>query len=129
MTMPFRKSTLVVVMTTLAFFIAIASPAYAVVDFKEVVAVSAAIEGITIEGREGFYLPPGSDGQLVAETFPSGLRDRVRWKVLGQDDDVAVTLDAGSGFLSVPGTSGTGWITVQASAEGCAPKTKRIEIG
>ncbi len=129
MKMHFRKLTVIVGLLALAFLAILASSAYAVVDFGEVVAESAAIEGIYIEGQEGFYLPPGTDGQLAAETFPSSLREHVRWKIVGQDGDLAIELDADTGLLSVTKTSGTGWIKVQASADGCAPKTKRIEIG
>ena len=129
MKMHFRKLTVIIRLLVLALLVTMASSAYAVVDFGEVVAESTAIERIYIEGQEKFYLPPGTEGQLAAETFPSGLRQHVRWKIVGQDDDLAVELDAATGLLVVSETSGTGWIEVQASADGCAPKTKRIEIG
>jgi len=115
----------------LAFVLTIlaAPSAHAVLDFKEVMAISSAIEGIYIEGQDGFYLPPGTDGQLLAETYPSDLQKRVRWDIVGQDDDLVIALDADTGLLSVDETSGLGWVTVQAAADGCAPRTKRIEIG
>ena len=129
MKMHFKKLTVVIGLLALALLAVMASSAYAVVDFGEIVAESAAIERIYIEGQEQFYLPPGTQGQLAAETFPSALRQHVGWKIVDHDDDLTVELDAATGLLVVSETSGTGWITVQASADGCAPKTKRIEIG
>ena len=123
--------TLLATIGLLAFVLTIlaAPSAHAVLDFKEVMAISSAIEGIYIEGQDGFYLPPGTDGQLLAETYPSDLQKRVRWDIVGQDDDLVIALNADTGLLSVDETSGLGWITVQAAADGCAPRTKRIEIG
>lgn len=115
----------------LAFALTIptAPSAQAVLDFMDIKAVSAAIQEIYLEGHDDFYLPPGSDGQLTTKTYPINLRERVRWKIVDQEGDVAVELDEATGFLLVAENSNTGWITVEASAEGCAPKAKRIEIG
>jgi len=106
-----------------------AAPARAVVDFMDIEAVSAAIKEIVLEGRNDFYLPPGTDGQLAAKTYPVNLKDQVRWAIVERNGDLEITLDAETGLLVVAETSGTGWITVEASAEGCAAKTRRIEIG
>ena len=104
-------------------------PAHAVVDFMDIEAVSAAIKEIILEDNDDFFLPPGADGQLAAKTYPVNLSEQVRWAIVDQSGDLEITLVAETGLLVVAETSGTGWITVEASAEGCAAKTKRIEIG
>ena len=106
-----------------------ASASYAVVDFKEVKAASASIDEIYLEGRKDFILSPGEKGQLVAETTPSDLQDQVRWAITGGNLDAKDMLNAVSGLLTIPEDCGEGWIMVEASVEGCRPKTQRIEIG
>ncbi len=105
-----------------------ATRATAVLDFKEVSAVSAAIVAIYLEDQEGFFLPPGTDGRLAAETSPADLKDKVRWAIIRQKGPLDVQLDHGSGRLTVSENSGTGWIIVQASADGCQPAEQRIDI-
>ena len=76
-----------------------ASASYAVVDFKEVKAVSASIDEIYLEGRNDFILPPGEKGQLVTETTPSDLQDQVRWAITGGNLDAEDMLDAVSEYI------------------------------
>jgi RHS repeat-associated protein len=96
-------------------------------DYKEITAVSMAIESIHLEGREGFFLPPGTDGQLVAKTHPANLKIKVRWEA-AQKDDLKFELDSSTGLLTILPNSGLGWIMVRASAEGCLPLEQRIDI-
>lgn len=105
------------------------APARAVLDFKEVTAVSVAVEAIYLKGRNDFFILPGEEGQLAAKTRPAALKDKVRWAIVAQNGDLEVQLDPASGLLIVSKASGTGWATVEATAEGCPPKTQRIDIG
>jgi YD repeat-containing protein len=98
------------------------------VDYKEVMAISMAIESIELEGRKDFFLPPGTDGQLVAKTHPADLKIKVRWEIAGQSEKVKFNLTPDTGFLVVEPDSGLGWIKVRASAEGCLPLEQRIDI-
>lgn len=129
MTTPLRTFTTVIGL--LAFILAImATPsAQAVLDFQEITAVSAGIEGIYIEGQEDFFIPPGTDGQLVAETYPEDLKGAVRWAITENSLNANITLGAVSGLLTIPEDCGEGWITVEAAAEGCPPRSQRIDIG
>ncbi|MGD9331253.1 MAG: YD repeat-containing protein, partial [Desulfobacterales bacterium] len=103
-------------------------PANAAIDFKEIKAISAAIESIRLEGQTAFFLPPGTDGQLIAKTYPENLTAKVKWEIIRQDGYVDVQLDRGTGLLTVTPNSGNGWIMVRASVEGCKPLEKRIDI-
>lgn len=97
-------------------------------DYKEVTAVSMAIASIELEGRKDFFLPPGTDGQLVAKLHPANLDIKVRWEIASRSENLALELNPESGFLLVAPNSGLGWITVRASAEGCLPLDRRIDI-
>ena len=103
-------------------------PCHAEVHFKEVEAVSIAIEEIYLEGQNDFFVPPGAEGQLAAKTDPDDLRDKVRWAEIGKSDGLEFGLDQNTGLLTIESASAKGWIIVQASAEGCAPLSQRIEI-
>lgn len=106
----------------------VAAPARALVDFMDIEAVSMAIEAIHLEGQEQYDLAPGTDGRLTAKTYPVNLRDQVRWSIVEEHGNLVVDLDAETGRLAAAQTSGTGWIRVQAAVEGCAPRTRRIDI-
>ena len=116
------------ILSVLFALLAFSEPVYAVVEFKEVTAVSTAIESIYLEGRQGFFLPPGTEAQLVAETTPKDLADQVRWEIVGQSGDQKFELNPATGLLNVKPNSELGWIVVQASAEGCPPVERRIYI-
>lgn len=104
------------------------SPALATVDLKDVMAVSAAIESIHLEGQENYFLPPGSEGQLVAKTFPENLKNKVRWEIVNKSADLDFEFNPTTGLLVVTPRSGLGWFTVRASAEGCLPCDQRIDV-
>lgn len=102
---PLRKLFLPIGLLLLSLVLA-ETTARAVVDFKEITAVSVAIKAIYLEGQDNFYFPPGTDGQLVAETCPAQLDQKVRWTIVDQSGDIAVDLDPASGLLVVAETSG-----------------------
>ena len=97
------------------------------INFKRIMAESAAIESIVIEGRENYFLPPGSEGQLVAKTYPKDLNRKIRWEVINESVKLGYELKP-TGLLIVSPRSELGWLTVRASAEGCLPLEQRIDI-
>ena len=97
-------------------------------DYKKVTAISMAIESIELEGRKDFFLPPGTDGQLVAKTHPANLNIKVRWEIASRSKNLKLELNPDTGRLVVEPNSALGWITVRASAEGCLPLDRRIDI-
>ena len=73
-------------------------------DYKKVTAISIAIESIELEGRKDFFLPPGTDGQLVATT---SILMRI-WKAQGalgncrpERATLRLNLNPGTGLLVV----------------------------
>ena len=102
---PLRKLFLPIGLLLLSLVLA-ETTARAVVDCKEITAASVAIKAIYLEDQDNFYLPPGTDGQLVAETYPAQLDQQVRWTIVNQSGDLAVDLDPASGLLVVAETSG-----------------------
>ncbi|MBC2735424.1 MAG: RHS repeat protein [Desulfobacteraceae bacterium] len=104
------------------------NPAVNTLHYKEVMAISMAIESIELEGRKDFFLPPGTDGQLVAKLHPANLDIQVRWEIASRSENLELELNPDTGRLVVAPNSGLGWITVRASAEGCLPLDRRIDI-
>jgi RHS repeat-associated protein len=128
---PHFEKFVIIALCLLSLFIAYTPPVHAAVnttlDFKKISAVTMAIESIELEGREDFFLPPGTDGQLVAKTHPANLDIKVRWEA-AEKDDLKFELDSSTGVLRILPNSGLGWIMVRASAEGCLPLERRIDI-
>jgi RHS repeat-associated protein len=99
------------------------------VDFGELRAASSSIEAIGLLDNDSFSIPPGANGQLTAETYPTELEGSIRWSVTDQNGDLDFVLDGKTGYITVSDNSGTGWVRVQAEADGCQPQNLRIEIG
>ena len=116
------------ILFTLFFYVLPVCAAINTLDYKKVTAVSIAIESIELEGRKDFFLPPGTEGQLVAKPHPANLDIKVRWEIASRSKNLELELNPDTGRLLVEPNSALGWITVRASAEGCLPLDRRIDI-
>ena len=119
--------TIGILFALLAFALPV-NPSVNTLHYKKVTAISMAIESIELEGRNDFFLPPGTDGRLVAKTHPANLEIKVRWEIASRSKNLKLELNPETGRVLVEHNSGLGWITVRASAEGCLPLERRIDI-